>query len=146
MPKLSAATATKRAIKRAPARITKRPAGEPSRFQIWTVSQLLERRRDPRDILLEIASMDTQELARLCDCTMLEALGERRLCATNVLPYVAQKLPIQVDMRHTKAIHLNIVDDVQYQELVTLAETPDANDHMQLQLEQSIAEPTDKPK
>ena len=54
------------------------------------------------------------------NASLADALAERRLCAQAVLPYVAQKLPVQVDMRHTRAIVLNIVDDRQYEELVTL--------------------------
>ena len=44
-----------------------------------------------------------------------------------VLPYVASKMPVQVDMRHTRAIHLNIVDEKQYQELVEVAAEPHDN-------------------
>jgi hypothetical protein len=65
---------------------------------------------------------------------MADALAERRLCAQAVLPYVAQKLPVQVDMRHTKAIHLNIVDDRQYAELVEVAAAEDAADSFSMQL------------
>lgn len=128
----------------APATITKQSRGKPTNkprtsFQAFTVSQLLETYRDPRAILLELASMDTIELAKLCQCSILEAIGERRLCAQAVLPYVAQKLPVQVDMRHTKAIHLNIVDSTQYQELQAIA-----GDAMQLVtgqvIESAIAE------
>lgn len=125
------------AIRQTPGRIAKLNRGKPSkrRFEIYTVSQLMERRRDPRDILLEIAEMDTQALSRLCDCSMLEALAERRMAAQAVLPYVSQKLPVQVDMRHTKAIHLNIVDDRQYGELVALADEQASDDQLlQLQL------------
>jgi hypothetical protein len=90
-------------------------------FKAWTVSQLLEQYRDPRAILLEIASMDTAKLAAEMHGTLADALAERRLCAQAVLPYVAQKLPVQVDMRHTRAIHLNIVDERQYKDLVDVA-------------------------
>jgi hypothetical protein len=117
--RLNAATDTvvKKAVKRAPATIKQR---RPS-FKIYTVSQLLETYRDPRAVLLEIASTDTAKLAETIGCSLQEALGERRLAAQAVLPYVAQKLPVQVDMRHTKAIHLNIVDARQYESLQQVA-------------------------
>jgi hypothetical protein len=94
---------------------------------LWTASKLLEAYRDPREILLEIASTDTAVLAERMGCTLLEALQEKRLCAQAVLPYVAQKLPVQVDvdMRQTKAIHLNIVDQTQFAELQAIAAATD---------------------
>lgn len=132
----------KRAIAQSPSTI--RPKRDARRFQAYTVSQLLETYRDPRAVLLEIASMDTKTLANLMagrnadddplPAYLVDAIAERRLCAQAVLPYVAQKLPVQVDMRHTKAIHLNIVDDRQYQELVEISTEPAPGDDMQLQL------------
>lgn len=114
------------AAKRAPGTITQQHRGQPSSrksFKVWTVSQLLETYRDPRAVLLEIAGTDTEKLATTLNCSMQDALAERRLCAQAVLPYVAQKLPAQVDMRLTRAINLNIVDDRQYQDLVAVAAT-----------------------
>ena len=92
--------------------------GPPRKFTAYTVAQLLETYRDPRAVLLEIALLTPKAREDLA-CSMADAMAERRLCAQAVLPYVAQKLPVQVDMRHTRAIHLNIVDDRQYQDLVT---------------------------
>lgn len=119
--KLRPDRAIKRAIDKTAATIKKPSNGQPSRFHIYTVSQLLETFRDPRAVLLEIASTETQALAETLGCSMVEAMGERRLAAQTVLPYVAQKLPVQVDMRHTKAIHLNIVDATQYKDLQAIA-------------------------
>jgi hypothetical protein len=128
----------RQAANKAPGTITKQNRGHPSKrksFKVWTVSQLLETYRDPRAILLEIASMDTAKLAAEMHGTLADALAERRLCAQAVLPYVAQKLPVQVDMRHTRAIVLNIVDDRQYEQLVTLdAEQTDSDEGFSLQL------------
>ena len=129
-----------RAIKTAPGRISKLNRGKPvkrdkRRFQAYTVSQLLEQFRDPRAVLMEIAGMDTEALAKYCQCSMQDALAERRLCAQAVLPYVAQKLPAQVDMRLTRAINLNIVDDRQYADLVAVAaEATDNADTFSMQL------------
>jgi len=104
------------------------------KMTLWTVSQLLETYRDPRAVLLEIASTPTAQLAEQMHGTLADALAERRLCAQAVLPYVAQKLPVQVDMRHTRAIHLNIVDERQYQDLVEVAATQDDADTFSMQL------------
>jgi hypothetical protein len=122
------ARALRTAINKAPANIKamnqgKAPSHQRKRFKAYTVSQLLETYRDPRAVLMEIASTDTAALAATLNCTMQDALAERRLCAQAVLPYVAQKLPAQVDMRLTRAINLNIVDDRQYKELVEIAAT-----------------------
>jgi len=78
--------------------------------------------------------MDTAKLAAEMHGTLADALAERRLCAQAVLPYVAQKLPVQVDMRHTRAIHLNIVDDRQYAELVEIAAEQSDADNLSMQL------------
>jgi len=127
----------RQAATKAPATIAKQHRGHPARrksFKAWTVSQLLETYRDPRAILLEIAGTDTATLAKQMNGTLADALAERRICAQAVLPYVAQKLPVQVDMRHTRAIHLNIVDDRQYQELVEVAATQEDADSFSMQL------------
>jgi len=128
--------ALEHALKRTHATIKKRDnRGRDRTFKAWTVSQLLEQYRDPRAILLEIASTPTADLAKQMHGTLADALAERRLCAQAVLPYVAQKLPVQVDMRHTRAIHLNIVDDRQYAELAEVAAAQaDTEDAFSLQL------------
>ncbi len=129
------ARALAQAIKRTPVAMSKLGRGQRSgkrRFEAYTVSQLLETFRDPRAVLLEIAETDTFALAKKLGCSPIDALAERRLCAQSVLPYVAQKLPIQVDMRHTKAIHLNIVDERQYQELIDVAASDDDSINLSL--------------
>ena len=135
------------AANKAPGTISKQHRGKPSSrksFKVWTVSQLLETYRDPRAILLEIASMDTKALAAEINCSLQDALAERRLCAQAVLPYVAQKLPAQVDMRLTRAINLNIVDDRQYKELVEIAATEqDEADGFSMQLLPNATEEAD---
>jgi len=127
--------ALEHALKRTHATIKKRDnRGQNRTFKAWTVAKLLETYKDPRAILLEIAGTDTATLAKQMHGTLADALAERRLCAQAVLPYVAQKLPVQVDMRHTRAIHLNIVDDRQYQELAEVAASQDGADTFSMQL------------
>jgi hypothetical protein len=100
----------------------------PARFQAYTVSQLLETYRDPRAVLLEIAGTDTAKLATTLNCSLADALAERRLCAQAALPYVCAKQPIAVDMRTTRTIHLNLVTESQYEELVAVAATEEQPD------------------
>ena len=126
---LSAEAATARAIKRNPARMTKLARGQrPAQFQAFTVSQLLETYQDPRAVLLSIASMDTAALAKLCQCSMMDAIAERRLCAQAVIPYVAQKLRVQLDVRTAKTINLNLLSPVEFAEVEKLANTDEASD------------------
>lgn len=112
-----------RAAKKAFATI-KKPRGT---FHIYTVSQLLETFRDPRAVLLEIAGTDTHKLMETLNCSALEALSERRMAAQAVLPYVSQKLPVQVDMRHTRVINVNLLDKDEYSvvEAIALGEDED---------------------
>lgn len=130
MPLAAAETVMQRAVKRAPATISKPSRGQPKKrgtFHIYTVSQLLESFRDPRAVLLEIAGTDTHILAEQIGCSMLEALAERRMAAQSVLPYVSQKLPVQVDMRHTRVINVNLLDKDEYSvvEAIALGEDED---------------------
>jgi hypothetical protein len=75
-----------------------------------------------------------------------DALAERRLCAQAVLPYVSQKLPINVDMRSTKAIHLNILNSDQYEDLVKVAAEPgDGAQSISVQLMNGIVAETTEP-
>jgi hypothetical protein len=148
MPRPRTQQAVDRAIKRTPGRIAKQARGIPTHkerksFQVYTVSQLMQTFEDPRAVLMRIAQMDTQELARMCDCSMIDALAERRLSAQAVLPYVAQKLPIQIDTRHTKAIHLNIVSDEEFRELSAIAAAPDPMS-IEIQLAAGVAEAKDE--
>ncbi len=45
-----------------------------------------------------------------------------------MLPYLCQKLPTQIDMRTTRAIHLNILSPDQFAEIETLANTTESPD------------------
>jgi len=127
------------AIKRTPGSVTKQGRGQPSKrrkgFSVYTVSRLMEEFRDPRAILLEIASQDTHALAAEMQSSLMDALAERRLAAMAVLPYVASKMPVSVDMRTSRTIHLNLVTESQYEELVAVAATEDADsDSFSMQL------------
>jgi hypothetical protein len=87
-----------------------RPAGSKNLRTQKTVNWLLARHRDPRQVLLEIAEANPVDLAALLQCTFHEAMQEIRLAAIGVLPYIAQKMPLAVDVRHLRAVHLTIVE------------------------------------
>ena len=141
------------AAKRNRATIVKKSNGQPPKskerrqFQAWTVSQLLASYRDPREVLLSIASKETAELAKEMNASLQDALVERRLAAMAVLPYCAAKMPVSVDLRQTRTIALNILDERQYHELLEVAAEPADNDdgfNMTLIASPPVAETTEQ--
>ena len=74
------------------------------------VEYLLSRHRDPCEVLLETAEAQVSNLAALLGCTVFEALKEKRLAASAVLPYVAQRQPLMVDVSHRNPVYLAITD------------------------------------
>lgn len=87
-----------------------RPLGARNRRTERTVAFLLSRHRDPRQVLLEIAEANVDDLVALLGCTRFEALQEKRLAAIGVLPYVAQRQPLSVDVTDRKVVYLTISD------------------------------------
>jgi hypothetical protein len=87
-----------------------RPPGSRNRRTERTAAFLLTRHRDPREILLEIAEANPHDLAALLGCTAFEAMQEKRLAAIGVLPYIAAKKPIEIDVTKRSVVYLNIVE------------------------------------
>ncbi len=85
-----------------------RPPGARNKRTLRAVEWLLQRYKDPREVLLEIAQANVHDLAALVDCSALVALQEKRLAAAAVLPYVAQKQPIAVNVTGRQVVHLHI--------------------------------------
>ena len=144
MPPQTVINAASLAVKKTTASIpttANRRSAKRSAATIFTVSQLLERYRDPRAILLEMAGSSLDAIVEATGCTRLEAWQEKRLCAMAALPYVSQKLPVQVDMRHTRAIVLNMLDKDEYTALeqVAFADPNKAHD-IEATIVQAIAE------
>lgn len=57
-----------------------------------------------------LATMPVQELAAALGCKPFEALQEQRLWLSTVLPYVAARMPIAVDVTNHRVVNLTIVD------------------------------------
>lgn len=87
-----------------------RPPGARNRHTLRTVDMLLSRHRDPRAVLLEIAQANVHDLVAIYGGTTLQMLQEKRLAAAAVLPYIASRMPIQVDLREQRVVYLNVVD------------------------------------
>lgn len=118
-------------IKRGPGR----PPGARNKRTERTIAWLLGRHRDPRAVLLEIAEANVNDLAALLSCSLHEAMQEKRLAAIGVLPYVAQKQPLAIDVTNRSVVYLTInegsseasgdglgltaklIENVQYQEV-----------------------------
>lgn len=100
---------TEAGLRRAPERRGPgRPAGSRNKRTERTIVRLLARHKDPREVLLEIAEANVYDLAALLQCSLFEAAQEKRLAAIGVLPYVAQKQPLAVDVTNRQVVHLTI--------------------------------------
>lgn len=87
-----------------------RPPGARNKRTQRTVDWLLSVYQDPRAVLLAIAQAPADELAARLGCTPMEALQEKRLAAAAVLPYVAQRQPLAVDLNTKSVVYLTIND------------------------------------
>jgi hypothetical protein len=87
-----------------------RPPGSKNRRTERTVAFLLARHRDPREVLLEMAEANLADLAALLGCSLLEAFQEKRLAAIGVLPYVASRQPLAIDLTKRSLVYLTIRD------------------------------------
>jgi hypothetical protein len=85
-----------------------RPKGSRNRRVTQMVDYLLHQYADPRAVLLQIAQTDVGELIARLGCTPLEAIQEKRLAAIGVLPYVAQRQPLAIDVRNRSVVYLTI--------------------------------------
>jgi len=82
-----------------------RPPGARNKRTERTVAWLLSKHRDPREVLLEIAEANPFDLAAEYGCTPWEAVQEKRAAANAVLPYVAERRPIAINL-DGKVVHL----------------------------------------
>jgi hypothetical protein len=85
-----------------------RPKGARNKRTELTAALLMQRLGDPRERLLWIANKHPADLAALLGCTLIEALQEIRHAAVAVLPYIAKKLPIDVDLTNRQVVILRV--------------------------------------
>lgn len=85
-----------------------RPKGARNKRTVKTVEWLLSVHQDPRAVLMAIAEAPVEELVIRLGCKPLEALQEKRLAAIGVLPYVAQRQPLAIDLTERKIVFLSI--------------------------------------
>lgn len=93
-----------------PNRAPGRPPGARNRRTERMVEFLLARYPDPREVLLQMAATPVGELAATLRCTQLEAFQEKRQAAIAVLPYVAARQPVAIDLTTRGLVHLTIED------------------------------------
>ena len=63
---------------------------------------------DPLLVLVQLATMDAEELKVAAGCSLLEAIAEKRQAAIAVLPYLHQRKPLAVDVSNRKFVHLHV--------------------------------------
>lgn len=85
-----------------------RPPGSRNKRTERMVQWLLSHHRDPRERLLAVTDMHPADLAALLGCKMLEAVQEQRLCAQAVLPFIAQRQPLAIDVTNRSVVYLTI--------------------------------------
>jgi hypothetical protein len=85
-----------------------RPPGSRNKRTERTVAFLLSRHRDPREVLLELAEANVADLAGLLGCSLFEAAQEKRLAAIGVLPYIASRQPLAIDVTKRSLVYLTI--------------------------------------
>lgn len=95
------------AAKEARARGAGRPPGARNKRTREWAEYIQRRYGDPREALAAIMVTPIEQLARELGCKRVEAFAEWRACVRELLPYVAQKLPIEVDFTGKLAV-LNI--------------------------------------
>jgi hypothetical protein len=105
-PQTEAGKAKALAYRRGPGR----PPGARNRRTERTAAFLLARHRHPIEVLLEIAEANVADLAGFLNCTMMEAAQEKRLAASAVLPYLASRMPLEIDLSKKSVVYLTIVD------------------------------------
>lgn len=87
-----------------------RPLGSHNKRDVKRAEFLLAQHGDPRAVLLRIANMRVDVLAAALGCSALEALQEIRIASQVVLPFVAQKLPLAIDLTTRKIYRFEVVD------------------------------------
>jgi hypothetical protein len=85
-----------------------RPPGSPNRRIKEWVKFLETRNGNPLEVLMQIAFAKVDDLRSQVGCTAMEALQEKRLAATVLVPYFASRKPIALNVEEHKVVYLNI--------------------------------------
>lgn len=85
-----------------------RPAGSGNKRTERALAWLRAKYPDARERLLAVGTASPHDLAHLWGCSVFEAVQEQRLCLGLVLPFVAQKQPLSVDLNTKTAVYLTI--------------------------------------
>lgn len=85
-----------------------RPAGARNKRTERTLNWLMSRHGDPRERALAFCDMAIADIAVMLNCTLIQAAVEQRLMIQTILPYVAQKQPLAIDVTSKRAIYLTI--------------------------------------
>lgn len=87
-----------------------RPAGSKNRRTAEWADYIARRYGDPREVLAQMMSAPVEELMTQLECSRMEAWQEKRHAAVALLPFVASRMPISVDVTNRKVVHLTIVE------------------------------------
>lgn len=85
-----------------------RPPGSQNRRVKEWVRFLEARYGNPLEVLMQIAFAKVDDLRAQVGCTTFEALQEKRLAATVLVPYFASRKPIALNVEERKIVYLNI--------------------------------------
>lgn len=94
----------------APRRGPGRPLGARNRRTQEWAQFLTARYGNPLEVLAQMATASVAELHKQLGCTPLEAFQEKRLAAIALLPYMAQRQPLSVDLTNRQVVYLSISD------------------------------------
>ena len=87
-----------------------RPPGSRNRRTVEWARYLLGQYSSPLEVLAQIATARVDALVAQLGCSAIEALGEKRLAAIALLPFVHSRMPIAVDVTDRRVVQLTIVD------------------------------------
>lgn len=87
-----------------------RPPGSRNRRTVEWATYLLGKYASPLEVLAQIATAPVDALVGQLGCSPIEALGEKRLAAIALLPFLHSRMPIAVDVTDRRVVQLTIVD------------------------------------
>lgn len=83
------------------------PGARNRRTEDWE-AYLSTRYTHPLETLAQISAQSVDALSKALGCKPLEALQEKRLAAIALLPFMAQRRPLALDVSNHEVVHLTI--------------------------------------